>query len=66
MIRYENHCVGCRSMGLPCLGASCSNKNVPVYYCDTCGEELNPDEMYEVDDEDLCEECLKERFRKCD
>jgi hypothetical protein len=35
---------------------------VEVYYCDKCGDEL--DEIYEVDGDDLCEECLKERFRR--
>ena len=60
MLKYEDHCVGC-SDGLPCLGSRCPNKNVPVYYCDECGEEM--DEVYEDGDE-LCEECLKKRYRK--
>lgn len=59
MKRIENHCVCC---GLPCLGSSCPNRNVPVHYCDKCKEEL--DDIYEVDGEELCEECLKEMFLK--
>jgi formylmethanofuran dehydrogenase subunit E len=31
-----------------------------VHYCDKCGEELG--DIYEVDDEELCEECLKDTF----
>lgn len=64
MIRYENQCVGCTSMGLFCMGSTCPNLNVPIYCCDKCGEEL--DEVYEVDGEELCEECLKDMFRRKD
>jgi formylmethanofuran dehydrogenase subunit E len=59
MVIKENHCVNC---GLPCLGPSCPNRNVEVYYCDKCNEELPHDKIYDVDDEELCEECLKEKF----
>ena len=62
MTRYENHCCGCAAPGYPCLGNSCSLRRVEVHYCDRCGEEL--EEIYDVDDEELCEECLKEEFRK--
>jgi formylmethanofuran dehydrogenase subunit E len=44
------------------LGASCPYRNVEVHYCDKCGEEL--EDIYDVDGEELCEECLKEAFRK--
>lgn len=66
MIRIENHCVGCAVPGYPCLGNACMNRNVPVHYCDNpeCEAELPDDEIYEVDGEELCEECLKERFKK--
>lgn len=57
MIKVENHCVDC---GMPCLGAACPNFAVSVPYCDRCGDEL--DEVYVVDDEDLCERCLKDMF----
>lgn len=56
----ENRCCDCAD-GLSCLGSACPNKNVPVYYCDRCGDELT--ERYVVDDEDLCEDCLKELCR---
>lgn len=65
MIQYEDECVGCKSMGLPCYGDACPNRNVPHIYCDKCGEEIDEDEWYEDDEyEDLCEDCLKEKYRK--
>ena len=40
MIRYEDECVGCPpEMG--CLGSICPNRNVPHYFCDYCGEEVD-------------------------
>ena len=60
--RIENHCCDCAVPGYPCRGVSCPSRNVEVHCCDACGGEL--DEIYEVDGEELCEECLKERFRK--
>lgn len=62
MKRIENHCCDCATPGYPCRGSACPRVRVEVYYCDKCGDEL--DEVYEVDGDDLCEECLKERFRK--
>ncbi len=62
MIRYENHCCGCAAPGYPCIGIACPLRKVKVYYCDECDEEL--DEIYDVDDRELCEECLKEMFRR--
>ena len=64
MVRIENHCCDCAVPGYPCRGAQCPNRRVEVYYCDKCGEELPYDGIYEADDEDLCEDCLKEKYRK--
>ncbi len=64
MTRYENRCFGCASDAYPCAGTSCPNRNVEIHYCEKCGFEIDPDEIYEVDGEELCEECLKERFLK--
>ena len=58
-VRYEDQCVDC---GLPCMGESCPNRNVPVYTCDDCGEEFYPEDLYEVDGDMLCEHCLLNRF----
>ena len=63
MMRVENRCFDCAAPGYPCRGAMCPNRQVEVYYCDRCGEEIDGD-IYEVDGEEICEECLKEIYRK--
>lgn len=63
MVKIENQCCDCAAPGYPCLGAGCPNRNVEVYYCDKCGD-LIEDDVYEVEGEELCEYCLKEKFRK--
>ena len=62
MIKYEDECCGCATESYPCLGSACSNRNVPHFYCDKCGEDV--EELYKVDGEELCEECLKANFEK--
>lgn len=64
-IRYENFCCDCAVPGYPCRGNSCPNRRVPVHYCDNpkCYNEIEGD-IYEVDGEELCEDCLKDKFRK--
>lgn len=57
MIKIENWCVGCRGMGLPCMGYGCPNRRVEVHYCDKCGEELD-ERNYRYDDEpEYCDWC---------
>ena len=61
MIKYEDHCCDC---GIHCRGNACKNRHVPVHYCDKCGYEVDG-VVYEADEyDDLCEECLKELFKK--
>lgn len=65
MIKYEDECCGCSVPAYPCLGSSCPNRNVPHYYCDNCGEEV--DEYWVIDDsanEYVCEDCLKLMYEK--
>ena len=62
MIKYENECCGCATESYPCLGDSCPNRKVPHLLCDRCGEDV--EELYKVDAEELCEECLKDNFEK--
>ena len=62
MVKIENQCIGCAVDAYPCRGSSCPYREVEVHYCDKCGEEI--DESFEVDGEELCEECLKDMFRK--
>lgn len=64
MVRIENHCCSCAVPGYPCIGNACCLRRVEVHYCDQCDEEIIDDEIYEVDGNELCEECLKEKFRR--
>ena len=64
MVKIENHCVGCTTVGLHCIGSHCRNRHVERHYCDRCEQELYDGAIYEVDGEELCEDCLKEKFRK--
>ena len=57
MKRIENHCVGCPT----CI--NCGLKEVEVYYCDHCKEEIDGD-VYESEGEELCESCLLKKHRK--
>lgn len=63
MMVREDHCVGCTDLGKPCIGSHCRNANVWVCYCDECGFEAE-DGVYVVDGKELCEDCLKKRFRR--
>ena len=68
MVRIENHCCDCAVPGYPCLGASCPLTRVEVCYCDKCDPRcIDPlDDVYEVDGMELCEDCLKDMFRRKD
>ena len=55
-VQFEDECVGCPpEMG--CLGSACRYRDVPHFYCDECGEELDDDDIYEVDGKMFCSEC---------
>lgn len=58
MLKIENQCVDCE---LPCLGSSCRYRNVPVFYCDRCGDE---GAKYRIDNEDYCEDCAKKYIQE--
>lgn len=60
MVRFENQCLGCEDRGMHCLGAACPNRRVEVHFCDRCGDEIG--EIYEVDGEELCENCASDIF----
>ena len=64
MIKYEDHCCGCAVPGYPCIGSLCPNINIPVYYCDFCGDYAE----YDIEGEHYCEKhakkYLKERFNE--
>ena len=63
MKKITNDCCGCSAPGYPC-NPDCHLKSVEHWFCDKCREEIDVDEIYEVDGEDLCADCLKERFKK--
>ena len=52
MIKIIDMCCDCAAPGYPCRGAMCSYRQVEVYYCDRCGEEIDGD-IYEVDGEEI-------------
>lgn len=58
MIRYVDECVGCSSMGLFCLGASCPNRNVRRFFCDCCQQEA--ERLFIYNGDELCEYCFGE------
>lgn len=60
MVKKENRCCDCAVPAYPCRGASCPNRSVPVYYCDNCRNEIEGD-VYFIDDEHFCRDCIKER-----
>ena len=60
MIRIENDCVGPCPQG--CI--DCGKKRTPHYYCDECGEEVEPEELYEYDDgRQRCAPCLLGNYK---
>lgn len=64
MRTVTDECVGCTSMGLPCMGSSCPNRNVTRYYCDRCKEEFESEELYKYEGEEVCAECILKDFEK--
>ena len=54
MVRSENDCVGCPQ---GCI--NCGLKAVKHYYCDECGEEIDPDDAESFNGMDLCIECFE-------
>jgi hypothetical protein len=62
MKKIVDECVNCPTeMG--CIGDACPNRNVTRFYCDNCDEE---ETLYIHDGEELCQECLLEKFDKVD
>lgn len=59
MKKTESECLDCISLGLHCIGDSCSNRSVTRFYCDKCG---NEETLYHYDDMELCKDCLLAKF----
>lgn len=66
MVTETNECMGCAVGGYPCRGDVCPYRHVKHYICDGCGQEVDIkfDPLYEVDGEQLCEDCLLDHFPK--
>ena len=63
MIRTENDCVGCDRMFGYCKATSCPKYwHYDVLVCDECGAEV--DELYKVDDKELCADCILAQYEK--
>lgn len=62
MTRVENHCCDCAAPGYPCRGSYCPLTKVEVFYCDSCGEPIDPEDVVRVDGEDLCLECYEKEI----
>ena len=60
MKKIQNECVGCRDLGLYCLGDYCPNRNVEHFQCDCCGEE--DVKLYHYDGSEVCADCLLKDF----
>jgi hypothetical protein len=62
MVTLESNCVDC---GRPERCGSCKlHKYTPHYYCDICGHLLDEDNHYIVNNQDYCEECLLNEFKR--
>ena len=65
MVKYENECVGPCPQG--CLGSACGNRHVRHYYCDECGEEFEPEELYyNGGGKFICQDCILDQYEKID
>lgn len=64
MREVTTECVDCTSIGLPCIGDSCTFKHVTRFYCDRCKEEFEPKELYKYEGEEVCAECILKDFER--
>lgn len=62
MKRVFNECVGCKDMGLYCLGSACPNREVTRYFCDKCRQEA--EELYYFDGREMCIDCIAGELEK--
>lgn len=63
-VKIVNECCDCAVPGYPCLGSACPRRNVEVYECDECGEELVEDVYEDEDGKHYCKDCLLKKFKK--
>ena len=56
MKKRVNTCLGCKDVGLPCMGKSCPNRMSYVEFCDECEEQAT---VY-IDGRAYCMKCANE------
>lgn len=61
MIRLDDDCVECSK---PCTSSCPMYHPQPHYYCDVCGEERYPEDLYDVDGVMVCGDCLIDYLEK--
>lgn len=64
MIYYEDNCFCCESSGYPCIGRYCPNRNVKMYECDKCNEEVDYGNLFHWNGQEFCIDCIKEELEK--
>lgn len=61
VIKYEDECVGPCPQG--CI--HCGRKHIPHFFCDECGEEYDPEELYDNGGGDfICRDCILKQYSK--
>lgn len=56
MIEYRDNCI---CYDIPCT--DCGRRHEKTYVCDYCLEDTET--LYQIDDEQFCEDCFKKNFR---
>jgi len=57
VITYSDDCCDCAAPGYPC-NDSCRLKNNPHFFCDICGDEVESDELFWYEGQQLCKYCV--------
>lgn len=55
----DNNCINCPSMGMPCMGDICNNKETVIFKCDNCGVS---DTLYKFEGQELCIDCISDEL----
>lgn len=59
----RNDCCDCAAPSYPCVHC-CVDYQVEI--CDTCGEDENETQLYQIGDKVLCGECVLKNLPKCE
>lgn len=64
MVVVENQCCDCATDTYPCLGKSCHKREVKIYKCDQCQEEVDYGKLFHFDEQELCIDCISKLLEK--